>query len=309
MTQQADLSLSPFPRGSARSSTDTAQPAITVCICTIGRLDELGRCLTSIRAGTAQPAAIIVSDDSQSSEVAALCARFGATYQDGPARGLCANRNHVVARVQTSHVTLIDDDAVFGVDFIRDATALLASLGPQEIVTGTLVDGSFRLGPSRPTYLGFFSGTVPARTQCFHLNANVLPHSAFAMAGFDERIEYGYEDMDFAAQLLRKGFVIRCVPELENRHLPGDEPDVRATRVRQERRARFLVALKLRSYRHVRPAPAQAGFAVIATAHAVAHAARAGKSLLTPFLDMAFAWRTARRRGGSGSERSIRAGR
>lgn len=300
MTHRGDLSLPAPPRGSGGSDPGTSQRAITVCICTIGRLDELERCLASIRAGTAQPAAIIVSDDSRSSGVAALCDRFGAIYRDGPARGLCANRNRVVAAVQTSHVTLIDDDCVFGVDFIRDATALLPSLGPCEIVAGTLVDRSVRLSPTRATYLGFFSGTTPACAQCFHVCANVLPHSAFATAEFDERIEYGYEDMDFSAQLLKKGFSIRCAPELETCHLPRDEPEVTAVRVRQEQRARFLVALKLRSYRHVRPASAKAVFAVIATAHAVAHAARARSSLVTPFHDMAFAWRMTRQDDGSG---------
>jgi hypothetical protein len=199
-----------------------------------------------------------------------------------------------MANVQTSHVSLIDDDGVFGADFIRAATALLHDLGPSEMVTGTLVEGSVVGEPARATYLGFFAGTSPARARSFHLNANVLPVSAFAHARFDERIEYGYEDMDVAEQLLAQGFTVRCEPELENRHLPPDDAAVKATRVRQERRARFLVALKLRYYRHTRPAPAEAGFVVIATAHAVAHAVRARTSLLAPFEDMAFAWRTAR---------------
>jgi hypothetical protein len=265
--------------------------ALSVCICTSGREAELERCLRSIAAGSARPAAVYVSDDSHSHRIERLCAEHGADYAKGPARGLCANRNSVISPVETSHVSLIDDDAVFGGDFIRDAIALLPELGPREIVSGRTRERTGLVGPVRTTYLGFFTAATPDTATCIHLNANVLPRFAFDLARFDERIEYGNEDIELLAHLATHGFTIRFAAQLVNTHLPPNDARVRAERRRQEGRARYYVSLRLRAYRHARPRAAQTAYTAIAAAHALAHAAKTGGSLRAPCEDMAQAWR------------------
>ena len=268
---------------------------VSVCICTAGRVHELERCLESIRDSSAQPAAVYISDDSHSSEIAALGAKYDVHYSLGPARGLCANRNSVVAQAATSHVTLIDDDGVFGPNFIRDAIALLPTLTAAEIVSGTVIDGDRRIGPTTTTYLGFFTATSAQRVTSFNLNANLIPRGAFDLAAFDERIEFGYEDMDLAAGLMAHGFVITYMPHLANFHLPPGDVASPKRREREVERARYLVALKRRSYRHRRPRIAQACYALAAGVHSVAHAAKTRASLVEPIHDMAHAWSLATR--------------
>ncbi|MGO9971656.1 MAG: glycosyltransferase family 2 protein [Solirubrobacteraceae bacterium] len=267
---------------------------ISVCICTSGRTDELDRCLASIRDGSAQPARVHVSDDSRSRGTASLCATYGVEYVAGPARGLCANRNHVIAQADTSHVTLIDDDGVFGPHFLRDTTALLDSLGERELVCGTVVERSGPVGPTRSSYLGFFTEATRRAATAFHLNANVIPRSAFEYAAFDERIEYGYEDMDVAARLLAAGFSVTYTPHLVNYHLPPPRNTFDRTREQTSERARYLVALKSRGYRHRTPLAAQLAYATIAMTHSVYHEARNRRSVLAPIGDMSLAWKLAR---------------
>jgi GT2 family glycosyltransferase len=271
---------------------------ISVCICTIGRARLLCRCLESIRAGSEQPLAVCVSDDSGGRDVNDVCAKFGATYLVGPRRGIAANRNHVVKEARTSHVALLDDDVEVGPNFFRDAAQIMRRLRSDEIASGTVVKEGVPTLPSRPGYLGFFSEATPDTVACFHLNANVIPTCAFEIAAFDERIEYGYEDMDLATRLLRAGFRISHWPHLVTYHPQADGVDADPRRHRQSERARYLVALE--RHRHGRSGWAGAGvYAFVAAMHSVLHAIKVGESPVSPIADMHDAWRLYRRANAS----------
>jgi len=240
---------------------------LTICICTSGRPGVLERCLDSIVAGMKLPGAehsgaefpgaklpgagVIVSDDSAEPGLAAqiqkVCSRYEfVTYVEGPRRGLCANRNHVIRQATSSHVSLIDDDGVVSADFVERALAAIAEQ-PGKIITGDVIEeGIGRCPPTNPRFLGHFGKPVRPgeRLMNIHLNCNAFPRHAFDVAAFDESIVYGYEDTDLCAQLLAKGYEIIYVPELVNEHRPPKRAADGAARRWQQERARFYVTVR-----------------------------------------------------------------
>jgi GT2 family glycosyltransferase len=221
---------------------------------------------------------VVVSNDSRDPKFAAAvqakCGRFDfVRYVEGPRRGLCANRNHVIRNADTSHVSLIDDDGVVGRDFVDRATRLIDRY-PDRIITGdVLEDGVRRTPPTNPTFLGHFGKAVRPgeRLENINLNCNVLPRRAFNVALFDESIAYGYEDMDLCAQLLTAGFEIVHIPELVNQHLPpAVDPAVLAFRASQAERARLKVLWR-RWFRHDRRPLIGSIVYSAAVAHLLAH--------------------------------------
>ena len=225
--------------------------SLTICICTSGRPELLRRCLESISAGDRQPEEVVVSDDSASvasrGEVARVVNDFAfARYLRGPATGLCANRNHVIRAATTTHVSLLDDDAVVGGSFVSHALSAVAQ-EPDVIHTGDVMEhGVTHTPPSNPTLWGHF-GAFPTGGQGLrnvHLNCNVFPRRAFVDAAFDERLVYGYEDTDLCDRLVRAGWRIEHRPELVNDHLP---PGDRKPRNWLAERERFPVLFRIRS--------------------------------------------------------------
>ena len=250
-----------------------------MCICTSGRPAELDRCLASIAAGRRQPLEVIVSDDSLEATTAeavmALCGMHKSVYYlRGPNRGLCANRNAVIRQAKGSHVSLVDDDAVLGPNFIRDAEALVAEC-PNVVFTGdVLEDGTHRQSPTSSTLLGHFGRPVGARRlENVNLNCNVFPRSAFDLVQFDEFIAYGYEDTDLCARLVDQGWLICYRPRLVNQHLP---PQKRPEQLRQQmlaaERARGLVQVRLRRRRG--RLTAAVAWSAVAAVHAAISAGR-----------------------------------
>jgi len=253
---------------------------LTLCVCTSGRPVELARCLASIAAGSKLPGAVIVSDDSAKPGVAKqvqdVCGRYDfVTYVEGPRRGLCANRNHVIRQATTSHVSLIDDDGVVSADFIERALEA-ARRFPGNILSGdVLEDGVHRHRPSNPRFLGHFGRPIrpgePIRN--IQLNCNVIPREVFDVTAFDENIAYGYEDTDWCAQALAAGYHILHLPELVNQHLPASRPVLGSERRLQTERARFYVTIR----RHARwdlRAGRLLAFLAVAPVHLALHAVR-----------------------------------
>lgn len=283
---------------------------LTICICTSGRPAELDRCLASIEAGDRLPDAVIVSDDSAHPDgrraVVDVVARYPfANYLEGPRRGLCANRNRVIAAVTTSHLSLLDDDAAVGPNFISNAYRLAAST-PDAIFSGDVLEGGDRRTPTtNQTFLGHF-GRPPRSGEPLsniHLNCNVLPTAATRDADFSESIVYGYEDCDYCAQLVARGWRIVYQPELTNSHLPPPSIEKRA-RHWQAERARFKV--RARQLLCWRPDPlSYAGFAAIAPLHFAASALKSGRPDLAfhgwawLVADLGEAWRLRREAGRS----------
>jgi len=235
--------------GSVRN--DDVSPRLTICICTSGRPAVLERCLASIAVGRVLPREVIVSNDGKQTDlitgVRDISKKYAwVRYVEGPRRGLCANRNHVIRQATTSHVSLIDDDGVVSVDFVERALAAIAA-HPDKIITGDVIEeGIGRCPPTNPRFLGHFGRHVRPgeRLANIHLNCNVFPRVMFDDASFDESIEYGYEDTDLCAQLLAKGYEILYVPELVNEHKPPNRIELRVTRRWQLERARFYVTIR-----------------------------------------------------------------
>jgi GT2 family glycosyltransferase len=224
-----------------------SSPSLTICICTIDRVDILKRCLESIAKGSERPEAVLVSDDSaDGTQVAMVCREFeGVTYIQGPRRGLCANRNWVIRHATTTHVSLLDDDAMVSQNFIADAKALISECPDNLIITGIVDEAQSEVIPFNPSFWGHFSKRPTDRFENINLNCNVFPRRAFDHASFDESIGFGYEDMDLCSHLLFLGFRIRFESRLRNTHMPPKRTSSGLkTRLMRTERARFYTSVK-----------------------------------------------------------------
>ena len=221
-------------------------PTLSICVCTRDRPEELRRLLGSIASGSVRPDAVLVSDDGEDPEPAqAVCAAFPfAVYGRGPRRGLCANRNMVIARAKTEYVSLIDDDGLVSGNFVERLLALLPQQGTKTILTGDAVERGERRSPRNPSFWGFYQAVPTETWKTINLNCNCFPRSAFEEAQFDERLTYGYEDMDLCSHLLSKGYRIVYTPELLCEHAPPPRTAaVDQFRVRYTHQARFITSM------------------------------------------------------------------
>jgi GT2 family glycosyltransferase len=272
------------------------KPTLSICICTTNRPAVLRRCLASIEQGEVLPTEVVVGDDTlDGKETAAVCSDFPfVRYIRGPRRGLCANRNVVIAAAQGDYVVLLDDDSEVTPQFVRIAQELTANSDGRTIFTGdVLEDGVDRVPPSNPTFWGHFGKPLAVMGQCetVHLNSNIFPRSAFDHARFDERIVLGYENMDLCQQMLMTGYRIEYRRELVNLHLPLPRtPEMEKSRDEQLVRARYYTSLKRYMLWQSRPLRAFA-YAALAPLHQAAHHLihRQLSQALVGFSDMSWA--------------------
>jgi GT2 family glycosyltransferase len=206
-----------------------------------------------------------------------VCREFeGVTYIQGPRRGLCANRNWVIGNAATTHVSLLDDDAMVSQSFIRDAKALISECADNLIIAGIVNEAESQIIPFNPSFLGHFSKPPKDRFENINLNCNVFPRRAFDHASFDEAITYGYEDMDLCSHLLFLGFRIRFEPRLRNTHMPPKKTNsgLKAQFIRTER-ARFYTSVK-RYMLWNKNYFVLSAYLVVAPVHRALHAAKSG---------------------------------
>ena len=222
--------------------------SVCVCICAMDRPAVLRNCLQSIADGEVLPQQVIVSDDSRSPEATReVCAGFSfVEYLEGPHRGLCANRNRVIAAARTTHIVLLDDDAAVGKEFVGRVLHHARQNDDHTIVTGNVLDGGQVFRPGAPNFWGQFLQTPrDGRYETIQLNCNLFPRGAFQSASFDDLIEYGFEDMDLCSALLAAGYCIQYDPELQNRHFPPSQDERTARRrFRRWEQARYYTSLK-----------------------------------------------------------------
>lgn len=229
-------------------SSTRQQASVGICICAMDRPTVLQTCLDSIAQGDLLPAQVIVSDDSRSPQpIRDVCSQFPfVEYREGPRRGLCANRNQVIAAAHTSHIALLDDDAAVGKDFVRRALEHAQQAHERTIISGDVLDGGQIFRPGSADFWGRFLQTARGdQYETIQLNCNLFPRHAFAVASFDEAFVYGFEDMDLCSALLAAGFRIEYDPAMQNRHFPP--PQDRRTarkRFRQWEEARYYCSLK-----------------------------------------------------------------
>jgi GT2 family glycosyltransferase len=199
---------------------------IAACVTTRNRLEFLAACLAAFQGSTAPPDQIVVSDDSSDATMRARTRAVvervpGATYLEGPLRGVCANRNHALAAVRPDIdlVSFIDDDVVVDRDFFENARTRYAASGlgwDRIILTGVAVrnDGGVSV-PVRLSFRGYF---VPAATpEAVAIWATVFPHRFLKTHRFDENIFFGYEDAELCLRALKAGYAIQLAPELRTR--------------------------------------------------------------------------------------------
>ncbi len=208
------------------------------------RAESLTRCLQSIVASETRPAQVVVSDDSRAPEVTRkLCDLYPfVQYVRGPQRGLCANRNQAIQACAGDYVALLDDDAALTPEFVRQAEHLAGTSDGKTIFTGRVWENGSPLPLRNPSFWGHFTGNRMVRHETIHLNCNLFPSLALSRASFDEKIVYGYEDMDLCSQLLAVGYRIEYRTELNTQHFPP--PRDPAQWLHQTEQARYYTSLK-----------------------------------------------------------------
>lgn len=268
---------------------------LSVCVCTRNRPKELVRAIESLSTCRGYIHQIIVSDDSTNNESRDMLKNviLPVYYVTGPKRGLSANRNNALQYVTGSHVLFIDDDVVVESEFIpniiRHYVGIILQRRPHVIVTGLENKEGKLVFPHEQNFLGFqkkeYDNLRKIRT--IVINSTVFPVTVFSKVKFDERLMYGYEEVDIATRASYAAeFDIELCPTAINNHFPSEinrdfyRPYINASRM--------YVTFKRYFYSERRPFKAFL-FAVVAINHLI------GVSLMHQgFLGLASAARTVR---------------
>lgn len=226
---------------------------VTVVVPTIGRAEQLRRCLESLTATDPPPSEILVVDQSHDAEIAALVARAGG----GRAR-LVASRGLGVARARNDGlraaagelVLVTDDDCTVRPDWVGVAWRL-ARAHPDAILTGRVLPvGDPRSVPSTKVDPVPVDLSSERRGGWLFGNNMALPRDAvLELGGFDERFgpEEAAEDNDFCYRWLKAGRGLRYEPALVVEHHDWRSPDDLARLyVRYARGEGFFYAKHLR---------------------------------------------------------------
>jgi glycosyltransferase involved in cell wall biosynthesis len=247
---------------------------ISVCICTRDRIDSLRIALESLAASASPVGQVVVSDDGDPSSdaVAELCAGFDRVeYLRGPRRGLCANRNVALRSARGELVLFLDDDAAVQPDFLTHvANSRRRAVDPDRlVVTGVEIRDGFVVVPHEQTFLGFQE--VPYRSgdavQTIVMNATVFPKALFDIVQFDERLSYGYDEVDLATRAVRMGYRIEICEEARVIHRPS--PIHRNSHEANIDAARLYVTTKRYALTQSKPLKG-AAFFMYASAHVLA---------------------------------------
>lgn len=200
---------------------------ISACITTRNRSEQLNNCLNALWNSTVKPSTVIVSDDSQDSEIQRsnqeVVKKYpGTTYITGPRCGVCANRNNAVnatSALETDFVAFVDDDICVEPDFIANAVQRYSQIPPEQrkftILTGasTSTQGE-KLLPSKLSFRGYFCATE-GTPETVVIHAALFPRQFFSQEQWDEDIFFGYEDAELCLRAIKHGYKIVSCPELQ----------------------------------------------------------------------------------------------
>lgn len=202
--------------------------AITVCICTRNRPEELARCLRSLQASQYSVAQTIVSDDSTETQTREMITRDypWVQYLPGPRRGLGANRNCALIPASGDYLLFLDDDACLGPSFLDRCLEMLAEQGEFRrhiIVSGRENNRGVLVKAHEQSFLGF--QCVPYRQgdtlRTIVINATLFPRELFREIRFDEQLIYGYDEVDISLRAVDRGYRIVQCDEAVNEHYPS----------------------------------------------------------------------------------------
>jgi GT2 family glycosyltransferase len=174
------------------------------------------------------PDNIIVSDDStEESLKLSTSGEFpDVTFLTGPKQGVGRNRNHILSAVKSDFIAFLDDDALLDKHFISNATSLIEAHGTDRdktIWTGIELNNGREVAPNDQSFLGFqkrrYRAGDPLRTMV--INSAIIPTVLAKTIGFDDRLIYGYEEVDFTTRATAAGAIIRFSRCLMNHHHPS----------------------------------------------------------------------------------------
>lgn len=247
--------------------------AISLCICTMNRPEELNHCLHSIFEGVDLPEEIIVSDDSiNPSLTKAIVANYPEVdYQQGPQTGLGANRNACIQKAKGNYLIFIDDDVVVTADFFRVARQLINTSKPQTLITGYELNHGgggrwpgeiIKVVPHNIDFWGLQRVNVTQEYRAIVINATIFPRSLFNQALFDENLRYGCDEIDIAQHAKSLGYQIVYQDNFYVEHHPSPinrdqyQPFIHASRLYTTTKAYWLYersVLKTLSYIFLAP--------------------------------------------------------
>jgi glycosyltransferase involved in cell wall biosynthesis len=192
---------------------------LSVALATRNRPVSLKRTLDSLRQQSAQPWEVIISDDSdddQMAAVAGIAATYGYRYIRGPRRGLYANRNHVAMACQGTHVRTMDDDHEFPRGHFEECVKAVAADPSAIWIMGEYLAEQINrtIPPECPGQLHprGFSTAPPNRDDCWALadGATIYPRAVFdAGHRFSEAFPFGAAYLEFGSRLHWLGYRIR----------------------------------------------------------------------------------------------------
>jgi GT2 family glycosyltransferase len=216
------------------TSADASRPAAvhgavlpaTVVVPSRNRSQLLIETVTSVLAGDAAPAELIVVDQSDEANVAleALAAeRSDLRYVWPHEPGVSRARNLGIRMARTPLIALIDDDVSVRPDWLRSLVHAAEAAGPRALVSGRV------LAEKPATADGFVPSTIDSEEHIVYSGRigedvlytnNMMLHRTIVdeIGGFDERLGGGAtfptaEDNDFAHRLLEAGGAIHYAPE------------------------------------------------------------------------------------------------
>ena len=200
---------------------------ISICIPTRDRPDDLSECIKAIFASSVPALEIVVSDDSTDDRTRLMLeTRYPhVTYVSGPRKGLGPNRNSAIEAATGEWILFLDDDARLGADFLANMSPMLIACGDRrEILTGAEQrEPGGLIFPHDQTFLGFQSRVYEQaeKINTVVINATLFPADLFELVRFDDRLIYGYDEVDIAARARAEGYDILLCPTAINLHRPS----------------------------------------------------------------------------------------
>jgi glycosyltransferase involved in cell wall biosynthesis len=201
--------------------------AVSLVVCTLGRVEPLVRLFASLRAQSHRDFEVVLVDQNEPG----FLARVLAAFNDLPLRyirsehGLSKGRNRALAVCASPIVGFPDDDCWYPPDFIASLVRRFEQHPNVSVLTGRTVDAKGRNSVSRHLAT---SQQVSRATVFLAGNSNTIfvrGDSLAKVGGFDETLGAGAgtpygsgEETDFLLRCLDEGLVVRFDHDLVVRH-------------------------------------------------------------------------------------------
>jgi len=216
------------------------QPAqVTVVICTLGRMETLPQCLEALGRQTLPPGEIVaVLGPAPKAAAAFLRSRANVRVVRTDAMNVSRARNIGVRAARGRLIAFCDDDAICHPDWLEQ---LVRPFNDERVgaAGGTVLEGD----PERP-HVVFANGLVRLSGRQVNVRPRPGEHNVPAgpwynnvrgcncamsrvalerVGGFDEFIEFSYEESDVCVRMIRAGLEVAHVPQaiVHHRPVPG----------------------------------------------------------------------------------------